>query len=563
MPTETQRLHAQEDETSARYGAVEDAVMHAPPPPRPEDKISLVNVLLPCIAIWSITLITSVDTTIVSMLVKNISSTFQGAERSSWIGTSFLLSACCTAPLFARLSDLFGRKRSLTMAVIVITIGTVWCSLARSMNEFLVARALAGAGSGGLSTVPSVIMSSIVPLRSRGLFQGLTNIVYGLGIGLGAPIGGMLNDAIGWRGAFYVQLPLMLLSLLFIVTLLPLDPPVHLSEEVTLRERMKKIDLLGLILYTSVPLSLLLALNDVGANAAQWTDPTVAGSLCVAAVAVLGLFVVERRAEFPMVSFEVLSLRSCWSVLGSNFWFSVALFSFNFNFPLYFQVVAHLMPSTIGLRMIPGSIAVAFGSLAAGLYLRHSGRYYKFTLACALSMVLATAPMARYLLDPPTVSPFVLYAILTASQSAYLASSLVAIVHCASQKTLAVATGMTYLFRITGQVLGVAMSGALLQVVLLRALRERIIGPGAEELIEQVRHDTSVLAALPDDLRQSAIESYAEALHYVLMFVALSFALTFVFVGFMDDKHLDEEHGLQDDDAPAGMSSDTSTTRPR
>ena len=78
------------------------------------------------------------------------------------------------------------------------------------MDEFLVARALAGLGGGGLNTLTSVIMSGLVPLKSRGIFQGLANIVYGLGVGTGAPLGGVLNDTIGWRGAFYIQIPVLL-----------------------------------------------------------------------------------------------------------------------------------------------------------------------------------------------------------------------------------------------------------------------------------------------------------------------------------------------------------------
>lgn len=46
---------------------------------------------------------------------------------------------------------------------------------------------------------------------------------------------------------------------------------------------------------------------------------------------------------------------------------------------------------------------------------------------------------------------------------------------------------VTYLFRTTGQVIGVSLSGAVLQAVLLNTLRSKITGPGAEEIIESVR----------------------------------------------------------------------------
>ena len=62
----------------------------------------------------------------------------------------------------------------------------------------------------GLTTTTSIVLSDLVPLKNRGLLQGLTNIIFGLGSGLGGPIGGWMNDTLGWRRAFLIQIPLLL-----------------------------------------------------------------------------------------------------------------------------------------------------------------------------------------------------------------------------------------------------------------------------------------------------------------------------------------------------------------
>lgn len=67
------------------------------------------------------------------------------------------------------------------------------------MHELIASRALAGIGGGGLTTVVAVLMSDIVPLRERGTWQGIINIIYGAGAGIGATGGGFLADTIGWR----------------------------------------------------------------------------------------------------------------------------------------------------------------------------------------------------------------------------------------------------------------------------------------------------------------------------------------------------------------------------
>jgi MFS family permease len=77
-------------------------------------------------------------------------------------------------------------------------IGTVFCGLAPSMQSLIAARAIAGVGGGGLASVSSIIFSDLVSLQYRGLFQGYANIAFGLGAGLGGPVGGWIADTFGW-----------------------------------------------------------------------------------------------------------------------------------------------------------------------------------------------------------------------------------------------------------------------------------------------------------------------------------------------------------------------------
>lgn len=83
------------------------------------------------------------------------------------------------------------------------------------------------------------------------------------------------------------------------------------------------------------------------------------------------------------------------------------------------------------------------------------------------------------------------------------------------REDIAVATGLSYLFRTTGQVVGVAGSGAILQTLLARNLEERITGPGADEIIRTIRHSTTIIPELEPSIRQAAVESYALALQAV------------------------------------------------
>lgn len=86
------------------------------------------------------------------------------------------------------------------------------------MNFILAARTVGGAGSGGILTVTAIIISDLVSTADRGLYQGLVNVLFGAGSASGAVIGGAVADRYGWRMAFWIQVPPILLASVLIVT---------------------------------------------------------------------------------------------------------------------------------------------------------------------------------------------------------------------------------------------------------------------------------------------------------------------------------------------------------
>ena len=162
------------------------------------------------------------DQTIVASSYGKIGSDLRALNNTSWIATSFFLTVTACQPLYGKLSDIFGRKPALLFAYTVFGLGCLWCGLARTMPELIAARALSGIGGGGMTTVVSIIMSDIVPLRERGTWQGILNVIFAAGSSTGAPLGVylprepcpllMLRKAASWRmsagaGPFLARLP--------------------------------------------------------------------------------------------------------------------------------------------------------------------------------------------------------------------------------------------------------------------------------------------------------------------------------------------------------------------
>ena len=143
--------------------------------------------------------LSAADQTIIVSSYGKIGSELKALNRTSWIATAYFLTLTSIQPLYGKLSDIFGRKVCLLFGYVIFGIGCLFCGLAQDMSQLIAARAFAGIGGAGMTTVVSILLSDIVPLRERGKWQGYLNIIYAAGASSGAPLGGILADYIGWR----------------------------------------------------------------------------------------------------------------------------------------------------------------------------------------------------------------------------------------------------------------------------------------------------------------------------------------------------------------------------
>lgn len=133
---------------------------------------------LACLSVWSATFLAAFDGTVVATLLSDIGSSFHAFHLASWLATAYLLSLCCFTPVYGRLADALGRRNAQLVALAFFTVGTALCAVAPTMNALIAARVLAGVGGGGLSSVGSILLSDLVDLRHRGLYQGYANLLY-------------------------------------------------------------------------------------------------------------------------------------------------------------------------------------------------------------------------------------------------------------------------------------------------------------------------------------------------------------------------------------------------
>ena len=216
-----------------------------------------------------------------------------GLDRFTWVATAYLVASTALVPIYGKLADMYSRRTIEVTAVSIFLVGSMLCGLAGEfgplpllgdgMNQLVVFRAIQGFGGAGLFAMAFIIIADLFPPAERGRYQGFTGAVFGTSSVLGPFLGGFLTDqgtglipgVAGWRLVFYVNLPLGLLALWFILTQMPPLRP---------RSQPKPFDYLSaaLLMAGLVPLVMALQLNK---TVYGWTDPLTLGLLAVAAVA--------------------------------------------------------------------------------------------------------------------------------------------------------------------------------------------------------------------------------------------------------------------------------------
>src|SRR5258705_5663698 len=153
------------------------------PPAQPAPRVRLIFS-----ALMLVILLASLDQTIVATALPTIVGDLGGLQHLSWVVTAYLLASTITGPLYGKFGDLYGRKITLQVAIVIFLVGSALCGVAQNMPELISFRALQGLGAGGLLTTTIAVVGDIIPPRDRGRYQGL----FGAGFGLSTIIGPLL-----------------------------------------------------------------------------------------------------------------------------------------------------------------------------------------------------------------------------------------------------------------------------------------------------------------------------------------------------------------------------------
>jgi EmrB/QacA subfamily drug resistance transporter len=392
----------------------------------------------------------ALDQTIVATALPTIGRHFGGLEELSWVVTAYLLTGTAVTPLYGKLSDIYGRRPVMLMAIAIFVAGSIACALAPSMTALVFARALQGLGGGGLMALSQTIIADIVSPRERGKYQGYIGAVFATSSVGGPVLGGFLTEHLDWSLIFWINLPLGLAALGMTSSVL---------KRVPFRPRKHKLDVVGALLMMVAAVVLLLALS-WGGRKFDWISVQT-GALLLTSAVFWGLFAWRLvLADEPFLPLTVLGnpIVRCATLAGSCC--MGTLVGMTIFVPLYFEVVHHMTASQSGIALIPLMGSTVLFSTITGKAMSRVTHYKRMPLIGLPIGILALGALAIW---PAMPMPLVLLllTIVGASFGSVFPISTVCMQNAVSQAHVGVATGSANFFRSLMSALIVAVLGAI------------------------------------------------------------------------------------------------------
>lgn len=329
---------------------------HSHPHPHPRQRQLAFSMLM------LILVLAALDQTILSTALPVMARELPGAWPLAWVFSSYLLAATVVIVLYGRLADVVGTRHMMLLSLGLFLLGSLACGASADLSQLILARALQGAGGGGLMTLTMLSVVGLYPPEQRGRYQGLLGAAYGVATMLGPLAGGTLVEHLSWHWAFWLNVPPALLAWGVLARTLPASARDRRSQA------LSAVDWWGAVLLSLALVALLLATQVDKLS----LPPAVTLTRLLAAGVVLSVAFLwrQRRAAHPLLPLSLFgrAAYSATSVMAAAS--GVALYAAVVLLPQYLQVGLHLSPTGSAWHLLPLMAGLTVAANVCGRLLR-------------------------------------------------------------------------------------------------------------------------------------------------------------------------------------------------
>jgi EmrB/QacA subfamily drug resistance transporter len=401
-----------------------------------------------CLSLFMIGL----DDTIVSIALpafaRGLHASVSGLQ---WIADGYTMVLASLLILGGAMADRFGRRTVFRVGLATFTVASALCSLAPSLGWLIAFRVLQAAGGSMLNPVAVSLISSVYTnrvQRSRAIAVWVG--MFGLGMALGPTLGGLLVGTVGWRGIFWVNVPVGLCAIVLTTLVVPESQA----------GRSRPSDPVAQVLVIAILGSLVYAIIE-GAYT-EWRSSSIRGLFIASGLALAVLVAWELRRKEPLIDPRYFRNRSFSAAVLIAVCAFANLGGFLFLTSIYLQDVRGASVIDAGLYLLPTAVAMAVCPSMAAWVTARTGSARLPLLFGGLALMVSTNSLAGLTRSSTNVYLLAAFGMFGLGMGMVNSQISVAAVAGMPASQAGLASGIASTSRQVGQALGVAVSGSLL-----------------------------------------------------------------------------------------------------
>jgi MFS family permease len=411
-------------------------------------------------------------------------------------------------------------------SLVLFEIGSALCGAAPNMAALIVGRVIAGAGGSGVFMGCLNYFTALTTPQERGLYITGTGFCWGIGAVLGPVIGGsFVVSSATWRWAFYINL---IIAAAFAPVYTFFLPAFHPVTGVSILERVKKIDFVGLFLGAGVWTSFTMAFTMAGGQW-PWNDGRTIGTVVAFVVALVAfglqqtfcLFTTEKNRSFPIHLLRSRSQILLYIGTASNI---TSLFVIVYFIPIYFQFVHNDSAIEAAVRLLPFVVVTVTFNLGAGHLLSKIKYYMPIFVVSGVFVTLGSSLLTAFL-NPSTPASYIYgFTVLTALGSGLTLQIGYAIATLKAPAHMGDAISLQNVAQIGGSVIALVIAGQVFQSTAIRNLTDVLAStdytPADIQSIVAGAQST-LFQELSGDLKDAATAAITQAMQEAFLLVCV------------------------------------------
>ena len=409
----------------------------------------------------------SLDDTIVNIALPQITTYFHASlAQVEWIVIIYLLLISSLLLTYGRLGDLYGHKPIYLWGFAIFTIASALNGTAHSIQYLIIFRAFQAIGGGMLMAVVQALIASTFDVSERGRAIGVNTVMVSLGLACGPTIGGFLVSHFGWQSIFAVNIPVGILGILAVWINVPYQ-----------KGTPQKFDFPGALASFIFLCTLLLALSN--GQDWGWNSTQVIALFTISMITFVVFIIIERTHRDPMINLGLFKNRLFSAANAAAMLNYVTQYIVTFLMPFYLLNILHLSTDKAGLIMGIFPLTAAIMAPLSGSISDRIGSRILTSLGMGI-ICLAVFFLSNAYVLTNMVLIAVCLALVGLGTGLFLSPNNAAIMASVPKGMNGIGSGMIATMRTIGQVLGIAVSGAVFsnrQAFYLKVFKPQTLNP--------------------------------------------------------------------------------------